>query len=78
MCDQKELTTAFELAMVVINTACEAEKYMLLEIVEGSINKILIDDEVRYTDKYWRTKTAQMGNSPMIVTDAEGPTVYNS
>ena len=51
---------------------------MLLEIVEGSINKILIDDEVRYTDKYWRTKTAQMGNNPMIVTDAEGPTVYSS
>ena len=78
MCDQKELQTAFEVAMVIIQTACEAEKYMLLEIVEGSMNKIQIDDEVRYTDKYWRTKTAQMGNNPMIVTDVDGPTVYNS
>ena len=42
---------------------------MLLEIVGGSIDKIVIDDEVQYTDKYWRTKTAQKGNIPMVVTN---------
>jgi hypothetical protein len=31
---------------------------MLLEIIGGEIGKIAIDDEVRYADKYWRTKTA--------------------
>ena len=32
---------------------------------------MVIDDEVRYTDKYWRTKTAQMGNTPMVVTEEQ-------
>ena len=56
---------------------------MLLEIIGGEVGKIAIDDEVRYADKYWRTKTAQMGNIPMVVTDitndTEKPlTLYNS
>ena len=31
---------------------------MMFEIIGGSIRKIVIDDEVRYADKYMRTKTA--------------------
>ena len=53
---------------------------MLLEILGGSIDKIVINDEVRYADKYQRTKTAQMGNSPLVVTsDTDGQLVlFNS
>ena len=60
---------------------------MMFEIVGGSIRKIVIDDEVRFADKYMRTKTAQMENTHMIVTETSekgedgvvGPlTLYNS
>ena len=68
MIDQKSLCVNFEKAMLAITTACQAEKDMLLEIVGGSIDSVVIDDEVRYTEKYWRTKTAQRDNSTMIVT----------
>ena len=44
--------------MLGIQTACKAEQEMMFEIIGGSIRKIVIDDEVRYADKYMRTKTA--------------------
>ena len=68
MIDQKSLCENFEKAMLAIQTACQAEKDMLLEIVGGSIDSVVIDDEVRYTEKYWRTKTALRENSTLIVT----------
>ena len=43
---------------------------MLFEIVGGSIGKIVLYDEVRYADKYSRTKTAQMVNTSMVVTSS--------
>ena len=53
---------------------------MLLEIAGGSIDRIVINDEVRYAGKYQRTKTAQMGNSPLVVTsDDNGQIIlYNN
>ena len=56
--DQKVLTDGYEIAMLTIQTACKGEQELLLEIMDGSIGKIVIDDEVRFADKYWRTKAA--------------------
>ena len=67
MVDQKTLIDSFENAMLTIQTACKGEQELLLEIMGGSIEKIVIDDEVQYADKYWRTKAAQSGNIPMTV-----------
>ena len=67
MTNQVELRESFEKAILQIQTACQAEQDILFEIVGGSIGKIVIDDEVRYASEYYRTKTAQMGNNPMIV-----------
>ena len=80
MCDEAALKSNFESSMLAIQTACQAEQYMLLEILGGSIDRIVINDEVRYADKYQRTKTAQMGNSPLVVTsDTDGQLVlFNS
>ena len=80
MCDKAVFKTNFEKSMLAIETACLTEKYMLLEIAGGSIDRIVINDEVRYVDKYQRTKTAQMGNAPMVVTsDTDDQLIlYNS
>ena len=38
-----------------------------MEMVGASLDMICVHDEVRYLEKYWRTKTAEVENPSMIV-----------
>lgn len=38
-----------------------------MELASASLEKICVDDEVRYTSKYWRTKTAELDSENMVV-----------
>ena len=63
---------AFEQSILRIEYASYAEQDLLMEMVGASLDKLCVDDEVRYIDKYWRTKTAELENAPMIVVSTDG------
>ena len=71
MCDEKIVQTAFDKVIVQIENASQAEQDLLMEMVGASVEKICINDEVRYMEKYYRTKTAEVDNSPMVVVKTE-------
>ena len=41
-------------------------------MVGASLDKICINDEVRFAEKYWHMKTSELENRPMIVISTDG------
>ena len=41
-------------------------------MVGAWLDKICVDDEVRYVEKYWRTRTSELENLPMVVINTDG------
>ena len=53
--------------IIKLEEASKAEQELLMTIVGASFDRICVDDEVRYTSRYFKTKTYEFSNSPMTV-----------
>ena len=52
-----------------------AERELVMTVAGGALENLCIDDEVRYVEKYWRTKTAELSDSEiMTVVKTDGLT----